>query len=142
MITTDRMGSFISAQMIFIENISSYQVIDGKVKLIPDSINDIIKLDPVKNGIKPNVTPVVDQLGLIYEISVNITLKTDISANIIPFNECLLLLTDPKGNITVYGTPQFPLSVTRSIVTADNPAGYSGYVLAFSGKQTFIPLPV
>lgn len=136
----DQMGGFVSAQFISTSRVSTFLSKNGKVNLdlYPDA--EFEKLDIIKNGVSVNVDTSTEEQGEIVTISATIKIKDVTSPLYIPINKSLLLLTDPLGRTWVYGTARFPLRMSASRVSSDNPAGWSGVQIHFEGRQTTLPL--
>lgn len=140
MTINDKMGGFISARFIHKKDVQNFYIQNQRVFVNPNQGNKFHEIDFVKNGVSTNVTVSNENQGQLYDISATISLKSEFLHEIIPFNKVLLFLTNPLGDVFVFGTYNFPLTLSTYPEHAQNAAGYSGQVLSFKGKTTTSPL--
>ena len=133
--TNDRMGGFISAKIIDVKDIESFQVQNNKVRLVYKDNYIPTSLDIAKNGVEAAAPCITSKSGNLYHIDITIEVKT---LNFIAkrsFNKFLSLLELPTGEIHVFGTPDFPLSLSSERIYSKTPSGRTGGFIKMTGKQ-------
>lgn len=136
MITTkDRMGGFISAKIVEVKQIESFLKTGRYVSLVYKDAYIPTSLDIAKNGVEAAAPCITSKSGNIYHIDITIEVKT---LNFIAkrsFNKFLSLLELPTGEIHVFGTPDFPLSLSSERIYSKTPSGRAGGFIKMTGKQ-------
>src|SRR5690554_4509020 len=137
--TTDRMGGYIRARIIETKYIDSFVTIGKRAKITLKPESEFLEIDAKKDGISPVISSAREKSGLIYEINISISVKTQTDLILRPFNKMIAVLTDPMGNETVYGTLSFPLSGSVYPITSDRAEGAIGELISLIGRQ---PVPI
>lgn len=136
MITTkDRMGGFISAQIINAKDIASFQVQNGKVTFALKSDKNAIDLDIAKNGVDAQVSSTMLRSGELFNVDIEIELKNNEKFNYVAFNKYLAVLEDATGTKHVFGTPEFPLTLLSNPNFGRVPSDRANRIIKLSGKQ-------
>lgn len=133
--TKDRMGGFVAAQIISVQDIESFVVENGKVNLVCKTNVLPVYLDIVKNGVESSPQSSTSKSGKIYNIDITIEVKEFIISPFTSFNKYLCILTLPTGEQHVFGTPQFPLTVFAEHIYSKTPSGSTGGRYRITGKQ-------
>ena len=133
--TTDRMGGFISAKIVDIKQIESFLVSDGKVSISYKDEYFPQLLNTVKNGISANAPSTTSKSGEIFNVDININIKERHFIKYRSFNKYLAILELPTGDLHVFGTLAFPLTMKIESAYSETPRGRIGYVVNLSGKQ-------
>lgn len=136
----NKMGGFIRAEFIPLEDVDGFYIKNNRAYLEPVSSDALRILSFVKNGVSATTTVANEKTGQIVDISVNIFLKNEFAEHVIPHNRCLLILTDSTGLQWVYGSVRFPLTLSVGLSQAEAPAGFSGHTLSFTGRQISLPV--
>ncbi len=135
MITTDRMGGFISARIIETKDISSFAISGTTVNIALKPGKSFFEIDAKKYGISPVVSPAREKSGHIYEINLSISAKNPTGFNLKPFNKVIAVCKNTTGSELVFGTPSFPLTATISPILSDRPEGETGELISLTGRQ-------
>lgn len=138
----NKMGGFIAAHFIPTKHIQSFIIKNGRAHIQYHSGYLPTKIDMTKNGASVTVTTIREKGNELFEISADISLKSEFFQETIPFNKCLLLLTRPDNTVIAYGSRVFPLTLSKRPVISDTPGGFSGDVLSFYGKTIVSPAPL
>lgn len=138
MAINNKMGGFISAQIISADQIDNFYFKERRAYIdAPPGAYQII--DAVKNGIDVSISPSSETHGLVYDFSATVTLKDDFGIDIIPFNRTLLLAKTATGQTWVFGSPNFPLRMVLAPSFSSSPSGRNSLVLNFTGKSPNAP---
>ena len=132
---TDRMGGFISAEILAVTDIDLFQVnyhnvtLSRKLGTIPNM------LDFAKNGVNAQVTSTTVRSGEIFSIDISIELKESKKMPYKAFNKYLAILETATGEKHLFGTPEFPLSISVEPIYSNTPSGRTGMRVKLTGKQ-------
>lgn len=140
----NKMGGFVSARIIPVSEIQIFQIKNARVHLTlknSATLNDLPDIPYRKNGISANITPSTGKSGTLYEVDLQISLRKALSDPVksTPYNKVIALFTDPMGATHVFGTAQFPLSLTKTYFFSPNRSGHSGIGYSITGKQPVPP---
>ncbi len=133
--TTDRMGGFISAKIIAVQDIESFSITNGKCIITPKTGKGFTILDITKNGADAQVTSSATKSGEIFNIDITIEQKNILSDKYKSFNKYLCILETPTLESFVYGTSDFPLNVSSAPQFGKAPAESAGSIMRLTGKQ-------
>lgn len=132
---TDRMGGFISAEIISVADIDLFQLnyqnvtLSRKLGVIPNM------LDIVKNGVDAQVSSTIVRSGEIFSVDITIELKKQKKLPYKAFNKYLAILETPTGEKHIFGTPEFPLTLNCEPIYSKTPGGRTGSLLKLRGNQ-------
>lgn len=136
MITSkDRMGGFISAKIIDVKEIQSFQLVGNKVSLVYKDAYLPTSLDIVKNGAHAQVSSSMLRSGELFNIDIEIELKNNEKFNYKSFNKYLAVLKDAIGVYHVFGTHQFPLTLISNPKFGRIPSDRTNRIIKLSGNQ-------
>lgn len=133
--STDRMGGFISAKIISVQDIAEFSVTNGKCAISPKLDKSFKELDIEKNGVELQITTTALRSGILFDINVTIEEKKAIDEKYTSFNKYLCVLKLATGESIVLGTPDFPITVVPKAIFAKMAAGRTGPLLMLAGKQ-------
>lgn len=133
--TTDRMGGFISARIVAVQDIEVFQYGLLRCSIVLKNGREYNNLDIVKNGADAQVTSFTSKSGEIFNIDITIELKEQISTQVKSFNKFLAILEMPTGEAYVFGTTDFPLTINTAPRFGKTPAQSSGSIMKLTGKQ-------
>lgn len=133
--TNDKMGGFIAAEIIRVSDVRSFDVKDGRVNISFKSAILPNYLDIVKNGVEAGALCTTTKSGKLYNIDITIEVKEYICFSYTAFNKYLCILTLPTGDMHVFGTPQFPLTISSEPIYSKTPSGRAGGLYRLTGKQ-------
>lgn len=133
--TKNRMGGFIAAEVIRVEDIQSFQVQNNKVRLVYKDNYIPTFLDIVKNGVEASASCTTTKSGKIYNIDITVETKNADLVRFTSFNKYLSILTTTTGERHVFGSPQFPLTITVESIYSKTPSGATGRLYKMTGKQ-------
>lgn len=133
--TNNRMGGFITAEIIAVKDIASFEVQNNQVSItLKEGVNQNM-LDNVKNGIEAQVTSSTQKSGELFNIDISIEVKDLIFLKNKAFNKYLAILEKPDGEMHVFGTPDFPLNLKVEPIYSKTASGRVGSVVIMTGKQ-------
>ncbi len=136
MITTkDRMGGFISAKIVDVKQIESFLVSGGNVSLVYKDAYIPTSLDIAKNGVDASAPSSSSKSGEIFNVDITIEIKELVFLSFTSFNKYLAILELPTGEQYLFGSPQFPLTITPELIFAKTARGRSGGLIKMKGKQ-------
>lgn len=136
MITTkDRMGGFISAHIVNVKEIESFQVKNNQVQLTYKDSYIPSYLDSVKNGIEAQVTSTSSKSGKLFNIDISIEVKNMENLNYTSFNRYLTILKTTTNEFFVFGTLEFPLTLLSNPKFGKSPSDRASRFINLTGKQ-------
>lgn len=136
----DRMGGFIKARIIHVNDISTFTTTGGKVKIVLKDGKSFFDIPAKKEGISPVVSVLNEKSGQIYQIDLTISVNEPILLKMLPFNRMIAVCKNPMGEEYVFGTPDFPLTCIKAPSFSDRAEGSSGDIITLRGKQICYPL--
>lgn len=132
---TDRMGGFISAEIISVKDIDLFQVNYQNVTITKKTGVAPNMLDIVKNGVDAQVTSTTIKSGELFTIDISIELKEQKKLPYMAFNKYLAVLETPTGEKHIFGTLEFPLTLNCEPIYSKTPGGRTGSLLKMRGNQ-------
>lgn len=136
----NNMGGILDAQILFVDELQTFAIVNGTAVLRLETGRDWRPLPIVGSGIIPKVE--LSETDTLYKHSATIRLNrnliTDSDANILRTTNvrgCILKYCDNAGNIRILGTKEHPLFGKLTETPGAKAADLGHYELALSGKS-------
>ncbi len=144
----NNMGGMLLAELLFVDQIELFAVIDDQAIIKTKSDPKKLSLPIVSISASPVVVPETTDAGTIYKSTATIRLtQATLGYSLfkmlrnINVRGCVLLYGDANGNKKVVGSNEYPLFGTLTLINGSKATDFSGYEISLTGKTLHPQLP-